>query len=215
MKKTIGGAIIEKPIKMAASTRKFLLTLHILFSVGWLGAVLAYLSLAITGLVSQKDEIVRMVYPALALVGWYVIVPCSLAALLTGLVQSLGTHWGGGRYYWVFLKFLLTFVASIVLVNHMPVVSKMANMVGKGQIFGSEYEKLQIQLLVHAAGGLLILLTTTVLSVYKPWGKTGYGLPKQEEYRQNSRPYLLLGIAGLVILFVIVHLITGGMRGHH
>jgi hypothetical protein len=28
---------------------------------------------------------------------------------------------------------------------------------------------------LHAAGGLVVLLVAVVLSVYKPWGKTPYG----------------------------------------
>ncbi len=32
---------------------------------------------------------------------------------------------------------------------------------------------LRIQLVVHAAGGLLVLFAATTLSVYKPWGKIG------------------------------------------
>jgi hypothetical protein len=33
----------------------------------------------------------------------------------------------------------------------------------------------QMQLAVAAGAGLLVLLTTTALGVYKPWGKTRYG----------------------------------------
>jgi hypothetical protein len=68
---------------MTVRTRKFVLTLHILFSVGWLGAVLTYLALVITGLVSGDHRMISVIYPALALVGWYVIVPYALAAMLT------------------------------------------------------------------------------------------------------------------------------------
>lgn len=38
----------------------------------------------------------------------------------------------------------------------------------------SDFRLLRTQLVVHAAGGLLVLLATTALSVYKPWGKTRY-----------------------------------------
>jgi hypothetical protein len=36
-----------------------------------------------------------------------------------------------------------------------------------------DFRLLRIQLLVHAVGGLLDLLTVTALSVYKPWGRIG------------------------------------------
>jgi hypothetical protein len=38
----------------------------------------------------------------------------------------------------------------------------------------ADFAALQLQLLVHAAGGLLVLLTVTALSVYKPWGRIRY-----------------------------------------
>lgn len=206
----------DKSAMMTTGVRKLVLTAHIIFSVGWLGAVTVYVALAITGLTSPDIRMVGVVYPALALIGWYVIVPASLVALLTGLIQSLGTPWGLFRYYWILVKFLLTFVASIILVNHMPVVSKMAGMVAGAMVSGPDFEKLRVQLLIHAVGGLLILLFATALSVYKPWGKTGYGLredPKQD--RKRWPLYLLIGLFSLAMLFILLHIITGGMSGHH
>ena len=59
-----------------------------------LGAVAAFLALAIAGLSSQNHQAARAAYVAMDLIGWFVIVPCSLAALLTGLglygLASLG-----------------------------------------------------------------------------------------------------------------------------
>ena len=86
---------------MTLPFRKFALTAHVTFSVGWLGAVIAYLALAIVGLMTRDVSLARAVYLSLELIGWLVIVPLSFAALLTGLVQSLGTPWGLLRYYWI------------------------------------------------------------------------------------------------------------------
>ena len=35
------------------------------------------------------------------------------------------------------------------------------------------FNLLRIQLVLHAVGGLLVLLAATALSVYKPWGRIG------------------------------------------
>ena len=67
------------------------LTTHVMSSVGWLGAVGAFLALAIAGVDSEDAQIVRAAYLAMHLTTWFVIVPLCLAALLTGIVQSLGT----------------------------------------------------------------------------------------------------------------------------
>ena len=101
---------------MTPLLRKFVLTVHVTSSVGWLGAV--------AGLTSQDVQIVRAAYLAMELTGWFVIVPLSLASLLTGLVQSLGTEWGLFRHYWILVKFLINIFASIVLLLHMQPPSR-------------------------------------------------------------------------------------------
>src|SRR5688572_29513640 len=95
--------------------QKFALLAHISFSVGWFGAVVPYLALAIAGLVSREAQMVRAAYLSMELIGWFVIVPFSFAALVGGLVQSLGTRWGVFRHWWILVKFVLTVVAVIVL----------------------------------------------------------------------------------------------------
>ncbi len=158
--------------------RKFALTTHVTFSVGWLGAVVAYLALAVTGLTSRDAQTVRSAYLATELIGWYVLVPLSLAALLTGIIQSLVTEWGLFRHYWVLVKFLLTVVGTFVLLVHMRTVSRVSGLATGTTISGSDFGALRVQLVVHAGGGLLVLLVATVLSVYKPWGRTQWGRKK-------------------------------------
>jgi len=224
---------------MTPRFNKFALTAHITFSVGWLGAVVAYLALAIAGLTSHDVPMARAAYLSMELIGWFVIVPFSFAALLTGLVQSLGTQWGVFRHYWILVKFLLTTGATVVLLRHMQAVSRMSDIAAEMALSSADVRALRIQLVVHAAGGLLVLLAATTLSVYKPWGMTPYGRRKQHERREMSQADLLsypdssvepdqgstisaprwvyvVGIhaIGLVLLFFVLHLTGGGLPGH-
>lgn len=160
---------------MTPALRKFAITTHIILSVGWLGAVVAYLGLAIAGLTSHSAQMVRAAYLSMEFIGWYVIVPFSLATLLAGLVEALGTPWGLFRHWWVLVKFLLTTGGTIVLIRHMQAVTKMSGVASETPLSNTDFRALRIQLVVHAGGGLLVLLATTVLSVYKPWGMTSYG----------------------------------------
>ncbi len=224
---------------MTPRVRKFALTAHITFSVGWLGAVVAYLALAVAGLTSHDVSMVRAAYLAMELIGWFVIVPFSLATLLIGLVQSLGTQWGLFRHYWILVKFLLTTGATLVLLRHLPAVSRMSGVAAETALSSADFRALRIQLVVHAAAGLLVLLAATTLSVYKPWGMTAYGRRKQHEQRKMSQADLLsypessvgrdqgfttsaprwvyvVGIhaIGLALLFVVLHLTGVGPRVH-
>src|SRR5262245_60380762 len=103
---------------MTPALRKLNLTAHVTSSVGWLGAVAGFLALSIAGLASRDAEIVRSAYIAMNLIGLFVIVPLGAVALLTGVVQSLGSHWGLFRHYWVLVKFVLTVAATVLLLLH-------------------------------------------------------------------------------------------------
>jgi hypothetical protein len=170
---------------MTAGLRKFVLTAHITSSVGWLGAVVAYLALAVAALTSQDAQTVRAAWIAMELTGWFVIVPLALASVLIGVVNALGTPWGLFRHYWVLAKFLLTILATIILLLHMPTVSYFAGVAAETDSVSLGVLRSE---LVHAGGGLLLLLVATVLSVYKPRGMTPYGRRKQPEQRMMSQP---------------------------
>lgn len=165
---------------MTPGLRKFALSVHLTFSVGWIGAVIAYLALGVAAVTSQEAQTVRAAWIAMELTGWYVIVPLAFASLLTGLVMSLGTKWGLFRHYWTLISLVLTVFATTILLLHMPDVSAIADVAREadeaslGRLGGD---------LLHPGVGLLVLLVIQVLNVYKPRGLTRYGWRKQQEER--------------------------------
>ncbi|MFT8323302.1 MAG: DUF2269 domain-containing protein [Bacillus sp. (in: firmicutes)] len=164
---------------MTSRLRKFALTVHITSSVGWIGAVVAFLALVVAGLITHDDQTIRAFWIAMKLIGWYAIVPLALSSLLTGLIMSLCTKWGLFQHYWVLFKLLLTILAIIVLLLNMQTVSFLA---GAAKEMGSTDLVIGLRSeLLHAGGGMVVLLVTTVLSVYKPRGMTRYGLRKQQK----------------------------------
>jgi hypothetical protein len=201
---------------------------HVTCSVGWLGAIVAYLALAVAGLGTQDVLLARSAYLSMELVGWCVIVPLSLAALASGLVQSLGTEWGLFVHYWIAVKFLAASASSLVLLVHMRVVSQMSGVARAATFTTDDFGGLRIQLVVHAVGGLLILLGATALSIYKPWGLTRYGRRQQEDRADSTQKrdqsqtagpgrglYLLFGALGIILFFLILHHLLGGGLRHH
>ncbi|MET7426070.1 DUF2269 domain-containing protein [Dactylosporangium sp. NPDC005555] len=161
-------------VRMAPPLRKAVLTAHVAASVGWLGAVAASIALALAALTSPDLRVVRAAYLAMDMLGWSVLVPISVASLLTGLVQSLGTVWGLVRHYWVLFKLFINVVATAVLLLYTQTLGLLADRAADpastlAQLRGPSP-------LVHAGAGLLLLVGATVLSVYKPRGVTGFGL---------------------------------------
>ena len=167
---------------MPPRLRRLLLTAHVSCSVGSLGAVAAFLVLAIAGLASPDARVVQGAYPAMELVARIVIAPLILAAILTGLIQSLGTHWGLFRHYWIVAKLVLSVFVGIVLLLQMGLISHLADAAGTATFSGADLLHLRRSPVLHAAGGLLVLLVPVALSVYKPRGMTRYGWRKQHEH---------------------------------
>jgi hypothetical protein len=173
---------------MTSGLRKFALTAHVTSSVGMLGSIAAFLALAVAGLTSQDVQMVRAAYPAMELIARFVIVPLVFASMLTGLIQSLGTPWGLFRHYWVLVKLLLTVVATGILLVKMELVGDAARLAAETTPSRADLRAAGIQLVVHAGGGLLVLLVPAVLSVYKPPGMTRYGWRKQHGQEEQSQP---------------------------
>jgi len=208
---------------MTPGLRKFALTAHVTFSVGWLGAVGGFLALAVAGLFSGDEQIVRAAYLSMELITWFVIVPLAFASLLTGLAESLGTPWGLFRHYWVLAKFVITIFATLLLLLHTQPIGRLADVVRETALSSADVARLQIQLVADAGLALLALLAATTLAVYKPGGMTPYGLRKQNERRamvgasaRTPKWAYVTGILAivLVLLVVIAHLTGHGLGGH-
>jgi hypothetical protein len=170
---------------MRPGVRKFALSAHLTFSIGWIGAVLAYLALGVAAVSSDDVQTIRAAWTAMELTGWFVIVPLAVASLLTGLVMAFGTKWGLFRHYWVLISFVLTVFATTVLLLHMPTVSSTTDIAQEAE--GAALEALGGDL-GHPGIGLVVLLVIQVLNLYKPPGMTRYGWRKQQEQRASSRP---------------------------
>jgi hypothetical protein len=197
-------------VTMTPRLRKLVLTSHVTFSVGWLGAVLTYLVVSIVGLTSIDPQLVRGTYLSMQLMAWFVIVPCAIAALLSGLLQSLATEWGLFRHYWILAKLALTTFGTAILLLHAPRVSEMAIHAAESALATGDYTQQRTSLVVHAGGGLTILVAATALSIFKPWGKTALG-----KGRAGARTrYVVIAIGCALLLIVVAHVTRGGPRGH-
>lgn len=172
---------------MTPGLRKFMLTLHIIFAVGWLGAVAGFLILAIVGLTSHDEQMVRSVYLSMGLITRFAIVPLSFAPLITGPILSLGTPWGLFRHYWILAKLLLTVVSTVIMQLHVQPINLLASTAAKATFLPASLHDMQVQMVIASALALVVLIVETALAVYKPRGMTPYGWRKQDE--QRAQPY--------------------------
>jgi hypothetical protein len=219
---------------MTPALRRFTFTTHITSSVGWVGAVLAFLALALIGFTSDDELKVRGAYLLMAPAAWFVLVPLAHASLISGIALSLGTTWGLLRYYWVVLKLGITVFATVILLMYMGTFRQMAGVAADPVVDLALVRNASP--IMHAILALILLVATTVLGVYKPFGMTAYGEWKLEEQRQavsatipanavasravetGTTPawiYVVGAVAlALAVLVVILHL-TGASPTHH
>jgi hypothetical protein len=162
---------------MTPYLRKFALTMHITSSVGWIGAVAAFLALAVTGLSGRDAQVVRAAYMAMAPITWFVIIPLAFASLLTGLLLLLGAKWGLFRHYWILVKFLINILSIIILLLHTRIICQVASAAAKTTFSSADLRGPGIRLVVASIAALVALLVATTLSVYKPRGMAPPSFP--------------------------------------
>ena len=217
---------------MTPALRRVTFTTHITSSVGWVGAAMVFLALAVIGVTSEDERTVRGVYLVMAPAAWFVLVPLAHASLLSGIALSLGTTWGLFRHYWVVVKLGMTIFATVILLVYMGTFRQMAGVAADPVVDLAAVQNASP--IVHAILALVLLVAATVLGVYKPFGMTAYGRWKLLEQRQalaptevlrptgavadsaNTPAPYVLGIVALaaVILFVLRHLMGGSLTQH-
>ncbi|MDT0342192.1 DUF2269 domain-containing protein [Streptomyces litchfieldiae] len=164
---------------LSRPVRRGFLVAHVVVSVGWLGLTLCLLVLAITGAATGSAATAEAAYRAMRIFGDWLVAPLALSALATGLVLSLGTHWGLVRHRWVLVKFVLTLITATASIFALRAgINEAAAEVTAGRP-------------VPDAGGLVVpptvalvtYLFMTAVSVLKPWGPTRWGRRHQREQR--------------------------------
>jgi hypothetical protein len=214
---------------MTPALRRFTFTAHITSSIGWVGAALTFLALAVIGFTSDDPVKVRGAYLLMAPAAWFVLVPLAHASLLSGIVLSLGTTWGLFRYYWVVLKLGITVFATVILLIYMGTFRQMAGVAADPVMDLAAVRNASP--IVHAVLALALLLTATILGVYKPLGMTAYGIRRVDEQRRlvstrvesavgvdartPSWIYLAGAIAIALALLVIISHLIGASPSHH
>ena len=161
-------------MRLRSGSRKLLLSVHLVASVGWIGALAAYLAMDIVIVASGDPGTLRAAYAGMDLITRTVIVPLAIATLATGIMLSLGPRWGLFRHYWVVISLALTVVATMVLLLETGTIRVLAQVAADPATTADTLTSLN-STLVHSIGGLVLLLAILVLNVYKPRGLTRYG----------------------------------------
>ncbi|TDV41427.1 hypothetical protein [Actinophytocola oryzae] len=165
----------ERPTRrLTPTTRKWLLVLHVVASVGWLGLNVGNLTLEITGLTTDDPTTQHTALGALYLIGGPLLIPVSLLAYLSGIALGFYSKWGVVRYRWVLVKFSLTTVAVVLVpLSLLPGLRELSTlMAGTPTDQLADLGGIGSDMLAAGLVSTGMYLTNAILSVLKPWGRT-------------------------------------------
>jgi hypothetical protein len=114
------------------------------------------------------------------------------------------------------LKFLITILATLILFGFTRTLSSLGSLAADTTLSIDQLRALNQSPALHSGGGLLALLVTTILAVYKPWGMTPYGLRTGRAVTSSAprRLYVMLGLSGLILVVIVLHIMNGGLNHH-
>jgi hypothetical protein len=173
-------AVLQSRSRMSRRRRKLVLTLHVITSVGWLGAAIAMTVLLVAGFITRNPALRHSAFTFMHVYDLAIMIPLGYLALVTGVLLSVGTNWGLLKHWWIVVKLVLT-VAVLVFAGVFTsgwVLEAVARttehpMAGLGA--------LAVRLGANVAAFNTVFWTTATISVYKPWGPTPRGKRKLAE----------------------------------
>ncbi|HZA75809.1 MAG TPA: DUF2269 family protein [Acidimicrobiales bacterium] len=153
---TTSAAAADRASRFGRRARNFVLTVHIVVSVGLLGDSAGFLAVAIRRATSDDPSFVDAAHDLLGTFALLFGIPLSFLALLTGTALGLGTPWGLFRYPWVVTK--LALIVTVIVVGATvlsPVLADDSTADGTALIIGAAYD-------------VAALTAATALAVFKP-----------------------------------------------
>jgi hypothetical protein len=163
--------------RLTKRTKQTLDILHYVTSVGWAGIGLCQLTLNVVALTSGDALLRHAAHEITHTFDRALLIALGNGSLITGVLLGLKTKWGLVRYWWVFVKLLLTlgvlifggvwmgaWIGEAIVRSAPPVESADAG-----------YIVVRNRLMSGSISNVVVLLCVTVISVVKPWGRTPFG----------------------------------------
>jgi uncharacterized membrane protein len=146
-------------LNLSRTPRRTILTVHVVASVGLLGACAAIVLINVRAATTDDPALAAAAYDLLSMFSFVFGIPLSFLSLISGIVLGLGSKWGVIRYRWVTVKLVLN--VAVILVGALVLGPQTEAMISDGT--GS-----QAVLVGASAFDVVALTLATTLSVFKP-----------------------------------------------
>ncbi|HMJ51743.1 MAG TPA: hypothetical protein VK540_06685 [Polyangiaceae bacterium] len=163
-------------MKLSRRTYRALVTAHVLCSVGWFGMAVVSAFSAVLASVRGEPALALSLYRTIEALPWLSI-PTGLAAAITGILLGFSTKFGLIRYWWVVTKMG---IAAAVVVTDAVLVARVAHM---ALLTGHAPVPLYGSTIAH----VVVLAIATVLSFFKPWGRTPWARSEKAAKLSDTR----------------------------
>lgn len=163
--------------KIGMTPKKWLLTLHILFSAIMFGVTITFLILSIAAATTTDEGVLKASYTSMHLLAKTSVRASTIGTVVTGILLSLLTHWGFFQYYWIIAKEVLTIfsiglgMVGIYLWSLKAFTITTAQ--GMQSLQNPDFLVDRTSLFIGIILQIVSLIAMFILSVFKPWGKRG------------------------------------------
>ncbi|MEU8122944.1 hypothetical protein AB0C21_29885 [Spirillospora sp. NPDC049024] len=149
--------------------RKTITVVHVVASVALLGEVWGLVLLNLTATLTSDGTLAHSAYRLMSVLVFGGGIPLSLTSLATGVALATGSAWGLARHYWVLAKLVL--LIAVILAGMLlftPEAMADATAGGADPSAGRQWWQVAV-----VSCQVVMLLTATALSVFKPRGRVG------------------------------------------
>jgi hypothetical protein len=185
----LGGlllAVYQSRSRMSRRRRKLVLTLHVITSVGWLGAAVAMTILLVAGFLTRDPALRHSAFAFMHVYDLAIMIPLGYLAFITGVLLSVGTNWGLLKHWWIVTKLVLT-IAVLAFAGFFTSGWVLEAVARTAENPVADLGTLSVQLAANFAAFNVVFWTTTTISIYKPWGPTPRGKRKLAEQAATKR----------------------------
>ena len=166
----------SKPQLLGRSARKWVLWVHVLSSMLWMGAALAMMVLTFAkgSRPTNAAELYAFCLCVKLIDDFVIIASCGISAL-SGMLLSWKTPWGFFKYWWVAVKLVITVallaVGASLLGPWINETEHLARTNGWEAQSLPRYQAVEWRVSVLGSIQMVILAFVLYASIHKPWGK--------------------------------------------
>lgn len=171
--------------KLSIKKKQWIIVIHVLSVVCWLGGAMCMLLLGTYMLKAENGEQLYYTLENMHRIDAVFIRYTALVALLTGIVLSVWTNWGLFKHYWILIKLILTVALIAFGIEYMGDWLSQIVRIGKQERYlalsDTAFLNASYSLLGGALANIVSLVFMTAVSYFKPFGKINRKVPKSKQ----------------------------------